>query len=174
LRKKPPRPWWVSRGVYGVLRDGVVTLWRLSWGGIPISVCNFPAGACSGRELLNICERKAEQMLSKQPGRRVAGGVGECVSDPEWSVLYPTLFDHLTQTVWADGSARQTSSLSLFTDGSCVKCVLKDREAGLCLWAASKSFQELFGVLEALLVDPAAEWRVDRQTVGQKATRVKK
>jgi len=96
------------------------------------------------------------------------------VTDPEWAVLYPMLFDHLTQTVWPDNTVRQTSSLSLFADGGMVKAVLKDREAGLCLWAASKSFQELFGVIESLLQDPAAEWRHDRQLPGQKATRVKK
>lgn len=168
------RPWWCERGVYGVLRDDLVTLWRNGWTGVPVAVRQFHSGGLTARELLNLCERHAEKMLEKAAGRRIAGGVGEVVTDPEWSVLYPVLFEHLTQVVWPDKSARLTSSLSIFSDGSMVKAVLKDREAGLCLWCASKSFQELFGVIEALLNDPAAEWRVDRLQPGQKATRVKK
>lgn len=168
------RPWWVDRGFYGVLRDEVVTLWRLSYTGVPIDVVQLYVHGLRGRELITLCERTVEKMLQKSASRRISGGAGEVVTDPEWTVLYPTLFEHLTQTVWGDGTVRQTSSLSLFTDGGVVKCVLKDREAGLCLWAASKTFQELFGVVEALLNDPAAEWRADRQLPGQKATRVKK
>jgi len=168
------RPWWLERGVYGVLHGDLVTLWRVGYTGVPIAVVEFLARGLRGRDLASLCERHVESMLEKSPGRRIAGGVGEVVTDPEWAVLYPTLFEHLTQVVWPDGTVRQTSSLSLFADGGMVKCVLKDREAGLCLWAASKSFQELFGVVESLLNDPAAEWRVDRQLPGQKATRVKK
>jgi len=173
-RMSSRRYWWVDRGVYGVLHGELVTLWRISFIGIPYKCVRFHAEGLRRQELLHLCERHAQKMLDKAAGRRVAGGVGEVVTDPEWSVLYPILFDHLTQVVWPDKTARLTSSLSIFSDGSMVKAVLKDREAGLCLWCAAKSFQELFGVIEALLADPAAEWRVDRLQPGQKATRVEK
>jgi len=113
-------------------------------------------------------------LLTKGAQRKIAGGTVEVVTDEEWSTLYPLLFAHLTQPTWEDGSARQVSTLTWFADGGTVKALLKDREGGVCLWGAAKSFTDMPGVLEALLGDPTAEWRVDRQVAGQKATRVKK
>jgi len=113
-------------------------------------------------------------LLSKESERRVVGGSAGQVADDKFSKLYPTLFAYLTQTAWPDGTVRETSSLSMFTDGAAVKCVLKDRSLGICLWATAPTFTGLYAVLEALLCDPGAEWRVDRQQPGQKASRVKK
>lgn len=160
--------------MYGVLRDGWVTLWRIGFTGIPVGVVQFDAAGHVGPPLLLMVERKAEMLLDKGAQRRVTGGDFTPVIDEEWSVLYPTLYAHLTQSKWPDGEARQPSSLSLWADGPVVKCVLKDKNFGVCLWCACPTFNGLFGVIEALLCDPGAEWRVDRQNPGQKATRVKK
>jgi hypothetical protein len=168
------RPWWVDRGVYGALRDGWVTLWRVGWTGVPQAVVRFPADGRSGRDLLNHAEVYAMALLDKGTQRKVEGVEGEGIIDLEWSSAYPMLFAHLTQRVWPDGTARHTSNLTIFTDGGSIKAVLKDRDAGLCLWAASKTISGLFGVVEALLCDPEAEWRQDRQVAGQQATRVKR
>lgn len=168
------RPWWVERGVYGTLRDGWVTLWRVGYTGVPFGVVQFPSDGLKGWPLFLLVEREAEKMLTKDAARRVVGAAGGVVADDEFSTLYPTLYAHLTQTAWPDGTVRETSSLSLFTDGPAAKCVLKDRSLGVCLWATCPTFTGLLGVLEALLCDPGAEWRVDRQNPGQKASRVKK
>lgn len=168
------RPWWVDRGVYGVSRDGWVTLWRVGYTGVPQGVVSVPTNGLVGLPLLNHVEVYAMALLDKSTQRKVEGAEGEGIIDLEWSSTYPMLFAHLTQTRWPDGSPRHTSNLTIFTDGGVVKAVLKDRDAGLCLWAASKTLAGLPGVLEALLCDPEAEWRMDRQTSGQQATRVKR
>jgi len=173
-RRRRHVAWWVERGVYGVLRDGWVTLWRIGFTGVPQGCVRFPQNGRVGRPLLVLVEREAELLLQKGASRKLAGGTSEVVTDPEWSVLYPLLFAHLTQTVWEDGSTRVVSTLTIFADGGMVKALLKDREGGCCLWAASKTFTDVPGILEALLADPAAEWRVDRVVAGQKASRVKK
>lgn len=113
-------------------------------------------------------------LLDKSRVPNVVGRQDAPLQDEEFSVLYPTLHAHMTQAVWPDGTVRETSTVSIFIDGAVVKCVLKDRSLGVCLWASSPTLGGLFGVLEALLCDPAAEWRADRVGPGQKATRVKK
>lgn len=114
-------------------------------------------------------------MLSKQSAeRRVAGVSPLLVKDEKWEKAYPTLWAHLTQVQWDDGSSRQTSSLLVFAGDSTLKAMLRDREAGLCLWVAADSMDKLWKALEGSLNDPQAEWRVDRQAEGQQASRVKR
>jgi hypothetical protein len=168
------RPWWLERGVYGVLRSGWVTMWKVGYTGVPCGVVQFDAAGHVGRPLLVTCERYAEMLLEKGSMRKVAGGGAEVLTDPDFAALYPTLFAYMTQSTWPDGSAREVSTLSVFADGGMAKCVLKDRAGGVCLWASCPNLTNLFGVLEALLCDPGAEWRVDRALPGQKASRVKK
>lgn len=174
LRVVRKMPWWVHRGIYGVLWCDVVTLWSTSYWGVPVFAVSRPVGGLRGLDLCNLCEREAVMLLDKGRVPRVVGGEATPVEDPEFSILYPALYSYLTSTKWSDGSPRQTSTLSIFADGGVVKCVLKDRELGICLWCACPSFSGLYGVLEALLLDPSAEWRADRQAPGQKASRVKK
>jgi len=174
MRKRKRRYWWVERGVYGTLRDDVVTMWRIGFTGSPIDCRTFKALGRTGRELLRACEEMAESMLERPKDRRVAGNVAAKVHDEEWSILWQNLHAHLTETTWADGAPRQTSTLTVFVDGGTVKGLLKDRDAGLCLWGASPTINGLFSVLEALLCDPTAEWRLDRQSGGGKASRVKR
>jgi hypothetical protein len=52
--------------------------------------------------------------------------------------------------------------------------LLKDRDAGLCLWIAAPTLLGLFEALELALCDAETEWRVDRQFEGQPAKRVKR
>jgi len=173
-KKLRSRPWWVSRGVYGVLRHQVVTLWKTTWSGVPCKVVRFNSTGAVGRELLDLCERFAEMVLEKSATRNVVGGGSTTLNDQDFEVLYPTLHLYMTQVVWPDGTVRIPSTISVFVDGGVVKVVLKDRDQGLCLWAAAPTMGDLLGVLDALLADPKAEWRVDRASPGQKASRVKK
>lgn len=113
-------------------------------------------------------------MLEKPANRKVAGISAELPRDVRAVKEYPLLWDHLSQRKWADGSPRQTSSLMIFEQDGVLKAMLRDKDAGLCLWVASKSLYGVLGALEAALGDPEAEWRVDRQAEGQQAKRVKK
>lgn len=113
-------------------------------------------------------------MLARQMDRKVQGVHATPVDPCELALQIPTVYDYLGQTAWPDGSVRQTSSLLVFQQDGMFKGMLKDAEAGLCLWIAGKSLTGLLASLEAALNDPNAEWRVDRQLVGQSARRVKK
>jgi len=127
-----------------------------------------------GLPLILHCERYADMLLQPGDARKVVGGDEAQLNDPDFANVYPMVFSHLSQTKWPDGSPRQTSTLSVFVDGGVIKAVLKDRHAGLCLWCAAKTMGDLFGVLEALLCDPGAEWRLDRKGPGDSARRVTK
>lgn len=113
-------------------------------------------------------------MLAKQMDRKVQGINATPVEACELALQVPTVFDYLGQNAWPDGSVRQTSSLLVFHQDGMFKGMLRDAEAGLCLWIAGKSLTGLLVSLEAALNDPHAEWRVDRQVAGQTARRVKK
>lgn len=106
--------------------------------------------------------------------RRVQGVSPLLVKDERYEKKCPTLWAHLTAVQWDDGTARQTSSLLIFTGDGCFKAMLRDREAGLCLWVAADGLEKLLLVMEAALNDPQQEWRIDRQTAEQTASRVKR
>jgi len=116
----------------------------------------------TGWELLRKADSKRQELLG------VAALVGG-----DYQVLYPTVWSYLTQSRWDDGTERNTSSVTFFTDAGQLKCVLKDKETGYSLWAAGSSLDSMFSVLEALLNDPTAVWRQDKQETGSSA-RVKK
>lgn len=106
------------------------------------------------------------EVLKRQPRKGAEGESGLPMDPGEFGTLYPCLWDHLTQERWDDGTARKTSSVTVFTDGGVVKCVLKDRDMGVCLWVASSGMDGLFVTLETALNDPTAVWRVDRAEGG--------
>lgn len=114
--------------------------------------------------------------MMKKPSaeRRVVGVSPMLVKDERYEKKCPTLWAHLTALQWDDGTSRQTSSILIFAGDGMLKGMLRDREAGLCLWVAADGLEKLLLVLEASLNDPQAEWRVDRQAEGQPASRVKR
>lgn len=168
------RYWWVDLGWYGTLRDDLVTLWHIGWNGIPDQCTAFRALGRTGEELLREVEGAIQMLLDRNNMRKVTGGEVSGVVDLEFSNSHPVLFSYLTQRKWPDGTPRQTSSLTIFEDGGIMKAVLKDRDAGLSLWASSPTIARLYDVLEALLCDSQAEWRTERSPTGGQARRVKK
>lgn len=86
----------------------------------------------------------------------------------------PALFEYLTSTVFEDGSARQTSTLLVFVDGSDFKACLNDRENDRSLWATGDTLEGCLGTLEALLCDAKAPWRKNRERPPQKGGQPKK
>lgn len=113
-------------------------------------------------------------LLKRGDQRRVGGASGSLIEPDALSSAYPVLWSHLTQIAWEDGQVRETSSLLVFLQDGMLKGMIRDREAGLCLWQAAGSLVGLLEALEAGLCDPQAEWRVDRQKEGQQAKRVRK
>jgi hypothetical protein len=102
------------------------------------------------------------------------GGAPKPLTDPAFAGEYPLLWSYLTQNKWEDGTPRQTASILIFSDDGILKGMLRDREAGLCLWVAGATMDGLFVALEGSVGDPRADWRQDRQMAGQTAKRVTK
>lgn len=96
------------------------------------------------------------------------------MDESEWAQRWPLMLAYMTQDRWEDGTARQTASVLLFKQDGMIKAMLRDRDTGLCLWAAGNGLFAVLNALEGLLCDPKADWRQDRQVEGQKAKRVTK
>ena len=110
-------------------------------------------------------------LLSKgdRPNRPV--GAVSTIVDDEWTRRWPILHSYMTQTTWEDGSRRETAGLLVFAQDGMLKGMLRDKDTGLCLWCAACGLLPLLDAMEGLLCDPKADWRVDRQTEGAKASR---
>lgn len=103
----------------------------------------------------------------KRRAVKVEGGDGSAEFDPdEFALHYTTLWEYLTLSRFEDGSPRKTSSLTVFADDGCLKAVLKDRDASLCLWAAAPSMTGLFTLLDSMLNNPETAWRRDKADAG--------
>jgi len=113
-------------------------------------------------------------MLQRPSDRKVAGANGGKVEPCDLALQVPTLYEYLTQCSWPDGTERQTSGLLVFHQDGMLKGMLRDKDSGLCLWIAGKSLTAMLVALEAALLDPEAEWRLDRPPAGGQAKRVKR
>jgi len=86
---------------------------------------------------------------------------------------FPCLAEHLAANAY-DGEpagTRATSTLLVFAQDGSWKGCLRDRQEGRCLWVASPTFFDLFGVLEDALANGAAVWRDDRMGGAPEAKR---
>lgn len=167
-------PWWEYHGVRAYRSGDDVYLVRYArWGAI-LDCCHVVLGAPTKSALIETVSMEVEEMLKKPEGRKVQGADVQIPRDIKAEKEIPTLWSYLTQTTWEDGTARQTAGLLIFAQDGMLKAMLRDKDAGLCLWVAGKSWAGLLGALEAALNDPEAEWRVDRQAEGDKAKRVRK
>lgn len=109
-------------------------------------------------------------MLKKSSRPAAAGGAVE-LSDPEFAGSYPGLWAYLTQAKWEDGSPRQLATLGVYPDRGLIRVMLRDPNHGVILWCAVTTFTDLWAALESLLNDPRADWRTDRRSSGDVATR---
>lgn len=96
--------------------------------------------------------------------------------DPEWVDLemdsrYPCLREYLGVTQWADGTARKTSTLFVFADGTCLKGMVKDRDRNKVAFFTAETWEELLDRIERALLSGSADWRVDRQATGRGRTK---
>lgn len=128
-------------------------------------------------ETLHQYEQRGRQMALKRSVQKIEGGdSGAYTLDPATQKVCPTVFEYLTLEKWDDGSPRKPSSLSVFAQEGVFKCILRDKDQGLCLWVSSDTLSMLFNALEAALADPETIWRRDRfdgSDQGAKRTRKK-
>lgn len=173
-RRKAGGPWWASRRIWATAFRQVVICVEYSYHGLPLAAHNSPPRTYPCGATWADLEREVLVMIQRQVARKVAGVSAGSVEVCNLALQLPNVFEYMTATAYADGSARRTSSLLLFNDQGFLKAMLRDADAGLCCWVGGNSLEGVLAALEAALCDPEHEWRVDRQASGQKATRVKK
>lgn len=84
------------------------------------------------------------------------------VKDTHFAKLYPALWEFMTAAEYDDGSPRQKSSLTTFTQDGLFKALLKDPDNERCLWGSGETFSAALQCLNDLAADPDAVWREDR------------
>lgn len=108
-------------------------------------------------------KREVVQMaLKRRAAASPEGAAAKILKDPQFAKLYPSLWDHLTQSAWDDGTKRETSSILIFASEGVLKAMLRDKDAGQCLWVASGTVAGLFAALEGGCTADDADWREDR------------
>ena len=124
-------------------------------------------------ELRKLLDVEVLAMLANKPPLRTVGGPSPFDDDKPFRIKFPRTWDYLTQDKWEDGSPRQLATVSIFPDGGMFKIMLKDANFGLLLFASADNLTDLWASLEARLIDPGADWRVDRKAKGDQAKRVR-
>jgi hypothetical protein len=84
------------------------------------------------------------------------------------------LWEYMCLDAYEDGQARKRSSVTVFTDGPDVKCMLKDRDAGMVLWSVGRTIDGALDALDSLLRAEDAPWRADRPPAAQGGSQQRK
>jgi hypothetical protein len=78
-------------------------------------------------------------------------------------VAYPAVWCELTCDHWEDGSARETSSLTLFLQEGLLKGCLRDRGNDRVTFVSGDSLERVLQALEDGLSTDSLDWRRDRE-----------
>lgn len=76
-----------------------------------------------------------------------------------WQSIYPTLWEYLTSTQWAEGGVRKTATLLVFTEEGEVKLCLNDRAANRTRWCQAETLNSVLAMLESELATDQGGWR---------------
>lgn len=97
----------------------------------------------------------ALRKILPQSGQKAASGPG--IADGS---DFPTLIEYLTQTVYPDGSKRETAALIIVADAGGWRGCLSDKDNQRSLWKAADSVLGLLMALEqAAAEDDPGAWR---------------
>lgn len=80
-------------------------------------------------------------------------------SDTQFGRLFPVLAEWLTAERYADGTPRETSTITVFADGGLFKVCFTDRGVDRKLWASGDDLLDAFALLEKWLSSGTGEWR---------------
>lgn len=92
------------------------------------------------------------------PGQQY-GQAAPMFDDQDFRQLYPNLYEYLFTDRWADGSVRQTSTLSVFSDNGALKVVLNDRDNNRSAFFSAKRFNEALESMETALREETVDWK---------------
>lgn len=121
---------------------------------------------CRRRRGVNRDQRTMALRKPVADAQRLDGGDGGAGGD--LAILFPTLFEYVTNGEWDDGSGRQTSSLLLFFEDGLFKVCLNDRALGRTCWATGRSAEGAVMSLEGALASGSNDWRKSKHPSGRR------
>lgn len=98
------------------------------------------------------------------PRRLPPTQAGSPAADAEsaFASTFPWLWAFLTSVVYADGSSRETGTLTLFGQESVLKGCLRDREGRRVVFSSERTVEAVLAALEGILEAGVGDWRADR------------
>src|ERR1700680_260377 len=96
--------------------------------------------------------RKPEKQTKKED-------TGKSMRDEAFTKKYPQLTEYLVSSQYDDGSARETASLSLYTQDGSWGVSLNDRDNQRSLYCVATTLPEAFAALEKHCGADSADWR---------------
>jgi len=107
--------------------------------------------------------------LEKSLPKKGPAGPSPAAKCPWLAKEMPAVHEYLTRTELEGGELRQTSTLSIFTEGGQFKCCLSERDAEVNLFASGAGLEECLSNLEERLTASTVDWRkkgggVDRKS----------
>jgi len=90
---------------------------------------------------------------------------------PWLSKACPALFEFLTVAELPGGEVRQTSTLTIFTEGGMWKACLNERDSEATLFGSGENLESCLDNLEERLKAPHVDWRRKTQTFPSKPPR---
>lgn len=96
--------------------------------------------------------RKPSETVSAEPG---ASGC----TDTQWAKRFPTIVEYMTAMVYDDGTARETSSLSIRMDSGECKVALNDSDNERSMYTAAQTVEKALSFMEEHLKASGGSWR---------------
>lgn len=100
------------------------------------------------------------ELWMKKPTKIGSAGSSPLVSRLSKTVATATVQEWMTDGRWEDGTARETSTLSLFFEDGVLKVAFHDRSQSRSLYLAGDCLETVLEALEVRLADGTGEWRL--------------
>lgn len=156
-----------ERTFWCVMHYGPVLYAALHWeSGWPISFGHLDARDHAGESTESLIQRVKLMALERRVAIEEASGQSDMNPEPRAVKEVPNVWEYLTSCRYADGSPRETSSISIFCQDGQIRIMLRDRDSQQCLWATGDGLFVALKLLNDKLGDPRAEWRQDRFAKG--------
>lgn len=157
-----------DRTFWSVWTYGPVLYAALHWeSGYPLSWAYLDARERPGVTFESLIQEVKIMALNRRTAIVEGADVSDMNPEPRAVKEVPNVWEYLTSCRYADGSPRETSSISIFCQDGQIRIMLRDRDSQQCLWATADGLFVALKLLDAKLGDEKAEWRQDRFAKGK-------
>jgi len=97
--------------------------------------------------------------MKKPEAQPQTPGAKAILRDPALNKKFPQLVEHLTCDEWEDGTARETSTISIFAEQGAIKLALNDRAMKRSAYLTAETLEQALHGLETGLAKGTLDWR---------------